>query len=175
MRLMQMAAALVTAGSLPLGPFIPRLSAQAPEPDPGVAAYVGRHAILEEDLDRWWRRRDPASYERMRREAYEARRTALDALIAEQLLTREATARGVPVDDLLELETRASNATGYCRRGREVHCREPIAATDARGRDTAGDGASAEARAGDGAKRVPRGIATSSGGGWYGYCSNRRA
>ncbi len=72
-----------------------------------VVAVVGGAPILASDLDRWWQEHDPAAYERARRDAYDGRRKALDALIESTLLAAAAAARGLSVDELVLREVEA--------------------------------------------------------------------
>jgi protein-disulfide isomerase len=79
-------------------------SAVALEPASGVAAVVGDVPIRDEEVDRRWRESDPATYQRLRRETFEGRRRALDALLTERLLAGAAMARGVSVETLMDEE-----------------------------------------------------------------------
>jgi len=69
-----------------------------------VAAKVGDHAITIADVDREWQRRDPANYLAATRQLYDSRRRIVDAMVADELLAREAAARGVTTEALLEQE-----------------------------------------------------------------------
>jgi protein-disulfide isomerase len=70
----------------------------------GVVASVGDTRISDTDLDEWWQRQDGATYLRIRRETYDARRRALDAMLAERVLSAEAAGRGMTVESLLDHE-----------------------------------------------------------------------
>ncbi len=76
-------------------------SAAQPPGQSGVVALLGDARILEEDLEEWWRRQDASTYHRVRRDTYDSQRRALDALIAERLLSAEAVRRGLTVEELL--------------------------------------------------------------------------
>src|SRR5262249_37081465 len=69
-----------------------------------AAALVGDRRISVEDIDREWRRSNPASYIQMIRQLYEARRQVLNAMVSDELLAREAATRGVSVEALLAEE-----------------------------------------------------------------------
>jgi protein-disulfide isomerase len=69
-----------------------------------VAAKAGDRAISLAEVDREWRRADPTSYLAASRRLYEIRRRMVDKLVADELLAREAAARGVTVDALLAEE-----------------------------------------------------------------------
>lgn len=70
-----------------------------------VAARVGGEIIHVADVDAWLARHDPAIVDRLRRQEYEQRRRALDALIDEALLLRDAEREGLSTASLLERET----------------------------------------------------------------------
>jgi protein-disulfide isomerase len=87
----------------------PSGTAAAPGPaSPGSAgqpaAQVGDRLITMEEIDREWRKSDPASFIGLRREMYEIRRRIADTMITDELLAREAKARSVTVDALLKEE-----------------------------------------------------------------------
>ena len=63
----------------------------------GVAAYVGGKAITMQDVDAKALRKDI----KLAQSLYEARREALDRIILERLLGREATARATTIDKLI--------------------------------------------------------------------------
>jgi len=69
-----------------------------------VAAKVGDRAIAMADVDREWQRTDPAGYLVLSRQLYEARRRIADQMVADQVLSAEATRRGVTVEALLAEE-----------------------------------------------------------------------
>ncbi len=78
-------------------------AAQAPDMS-RLVAIVGDERIVEGDLERWWQKAEASTYERVRREAYDGRRRALDALLAERLLEMEAVKQGIASDELLARE-----------------------------------------------------------------------
>lgn len=80
--------------------------APSPSPPPGVVAVVGGREITRAELDT---RAAPSLIEPETR-AFEARRKALEALIDEELLRREAARRKVTVDALLRAEVDAKAA-----------------------------------------------------------------
>jgi protein-disulfide isomerase len=69
--------------------------------DHGAAARVGDRVISMEEVDREWRRSDPASYLRLTRQVYDRRRHIVETMVSDDLLAREAAARGVNVEALL--------------------------------------------------------------------------
>lgn len=73
-----------------------------PPTDP--AARVGDRVITVADVDREWRRTNPTGYLGFIRQLYDTRRRILDALVADDLLAREAASRGITVDALLKEE-----------------------------------------------------------------------
>ena len=68
----------------------------------GVAAKVGDRSITIADVDREWQRTDPGSYIGVARRVHEMRRRVADKMVADDLLAREAAARGLSVEALLE-------------------------------------------------------------------------
>ena len=70
----------------------------------GPAAQVGDRVISIEEVDREWRRSDPFSYLQLIRQLYEVRHRVVDTIITDELLAREAAARGVSVQALLAEE-----------------------------------------------------------------------
>ena len=70
----------------------------------GVAARVGDRSITTADVDREWLRTDPGSYIGVARRIHEVRRRVADKMVADDLLAREAAARGVSVEALLNEE-----------------------------------------------------------------------
>lgn len=99
-----------------LGPAKPKLldtgrgapgpTAAAAPPGAGAepAVKVGDRVITVAEIDREWRRTDPAGHIGLNRQIYEVRRRIADAMVAEELLTREAAARGLTIAALLEEE-----------------------------------------------------------------------
>ena len=87
-------------------------TAQTADPDAGVAA-IGDLVVRESELDAWWRANEAASYARVRQDWYDGRRKALDAVLSDYLLQREAASRGMSVERLLaeELPKRATPVT----------------------------------------------------------------
>jgi protein-disulfide isomerase len=69
-----------------------------------AAAKVGDRVITIGEVDREWRRSDPATYLATIRELYNERRRVLDTIVGNELLAREAAARGMTVDALLAEE-----------------------------------------------------------------------
>ncbi|HEV3060294.1 MAG TPA: thioredoxin domain-containing protein [Vicinamibacterales bacterium] len=69
-----------------------------------AAAKVGDRVITIGEVDREWRRSDPATYFATVRELYNERRRVLDTIVGNELLAREAAARGMTVDALLAEE-----------------------------------------------------------------------
>jgi protein-disulfide isomerase len=66
----------------------------------GVAATVGDKSISFQELDQ----KAAASLMKVRQQEYEARQQTLDAMINDELFEREAKAKGIPKDKLLETE-----------------------------------------------------------------------
>lgn len=69
-----------------------------------TAATVGDRRLSVADVDREWQRTDPAGYLSLMRDLYESRRRVVNAMVADDLLAREAAARGVTTDALLKDE-----------------------------------------------------------------------
>ncbi|MGE3958532.1 MAG: thioredoxin domain-containing protein [Vicinamibacterales bacterium] len=69
-----------------------------------AAARVGDRTITLADVDREWQRTDPAGHLSVSRQLYEARRKALTEMVNTELLSREASARGLSVEALLKEE-----------------------------------------------------------------------
>jgi protein-disulfide isomerase len=90
----------------------------SPASDPGVAdvppltsaeqderaALVGDRVITIAEVDREWRRRDPANYIGLLREIHEIRWSITDTMVADELFALEAAARGLTPEALLEEE-----------------------------------------------------------------------
>ncbi len=68
------------------------------------AAQVGDRVITMAEVDREWQRTDPAGYIALSRQMYEMRRRIADTMAADELLAREAAARGLTVAALLAEE-----------------------------------------------------------------------
>ena len=66
----------------------------------GVAAQIGDRKITFEEVDKKVQATDPKAFQAL----YDARKTALDAIISDALLDNEAKARGVTRDKLVETE-----------------------------------------------------------------------
>lgn len=75
----------------------------AADPD-AAAATVGDRVITVAEVDREWRRQDPGGFVALAREIHDTRWRFTDALVAEELLAREAEAQGLTPDALLERE-----------------------------------------------------------------------
>ena len=69
-----------------------------------VAARIGDRAITIRDLDEKWKQDDPAQNAEATQLIYDGRRAALEALIAESLLTEAAKGSGMSADGYLEAE-----------------------------------------------------------------------
>ena len=84
----------------------PAALATAAPPGAGAepAVTVGDRVITVAEIDREWRRTDPAGHIGLSRQIYEIRRRIAAAMVAEELLTREAAARGLTPEALLEEE-----------------------------------------------------------------------
>lgn len=85
-------------------PASPPASVTLPPAAGEVAAVVGDRSITIADLDREWHTSDPGSYAALMRQLYQQRRAAADRLVNTDLLSREATARGLTPDALLAAE-----------------------------------------------------------------------
>ena len=68
------------------------------------AAQIGDRVIAIDEIDREWRRSDPSNYLQVIRQLYEARRQVVNAMVTDELLSREAASRGVSVATLLAEE-----------------------------------------------------------------------
>lgn len=96
-----------------VGAFAPA-SRSAPAPDssapgflpaPGDAvAKVGDRTFTLADVDREWQQSEPGSYLALTQQLYANRRRILDTMVANEVLAREAAARGISVDALLKEE-----------------------------------------------------------------------
>jgi protein-disulfide isomerase len=67
----------------------------APAQQPETAARVGDRTITTKELDDRWRADDPASQSEATQKLYDGRRAALDAIIADMLLTEAAKKKGM--------------------------------------------------------------------------------
>jgi protein-disulfide isomerase len=68
------------------------------------AAVVGDRILTLADVDRAWQQAEPAEYAEAMQRTYDARRKFSDLLIAEEVLAREARARGLTTEQLLAEE-----------------------------------------------------------------------
>lgn len=75
----------------------------AADPD-AVAATVGDRVITVAEVDREWRRQDPGGFVALAREIHETRWRFTDALVADELIAREAGAEGLTPEALLDRE-----------------------------------------------------------------------
>ena len=69
-----------------------------------VAATVGDRIITVAEVDREWRRQDPGGFVALAREIHDTRWRYTDALVADELIAREAEAQGLTPDTLLARE-----------------------------------------------------------------------
>ena len=67
----------------------------APAQQPDTAARIGNRTVTTKELDERWRADDPASQAEATQKLYDGRRAALDAIIADQLLTEAAKKKGM--------------------------------------------------------------------------------
>jgi protein-disulfide isomerase len=70
----------------------------------GIVARVDDIVIVGDELDRWWQAHDPVAFARIRRELFDGRKRAVDALLDERVLESEAQKRNVTVQQLLAAE-----------------------------------------------------------------------
>ena len=87
-----------------LGLSLAAAPAAAQQGDDAVVARIGDAAVTFAELEDAWRRNDASSRLRMLQELYDTRRRALDVVVGERLVEREAAARGLTRDELLEAE-----------------------------------------------------------------------
>jgi len=93
------------AGNAASGPLPPDSRDAASSPSPGeAAAKVGERVITIAEVDREWQRADPAGYLALNRQIYDGRRRAADLMVTNELLAREAKARGITTEALLKEE-----------------------------------------------------------------------
>ena len=71
---------------------------------PAPAARVGDRIITVAEVDREWRRTDPASQIALSREMHEMRRRIIQTMVADELIAREAASRGLTTEALLAEE-----------------------------------------------------------------------
>ena len=69
-----------------------------------VAATIGDLTITLADVDQRWSDADPASRMQVRQQTFDARTQALEQIVAEHLIEREARRRGIPAEQLLDVE-----------------------------------------------------------------------
>ena len=81
----------------------PPSSAQG-QAEEDVIAYIGDAAITFGDLDEIWRQEDPRGWMETLQGLYEERLRVLDTIIGDRLIDREAEARGISREELLEIE-----------------------------------------------------------------------
>jgi len=81
-----------------------QVEAQTQPPPSPVVATIGDRVLSLEELERYWREHDPASFARLQQQLYQARQRALESLIGDHLLEREARKRGLSVDGWLAEE-----------------------------------------------------------------------
>ena len=79
---------------------VPSGDATAQEGD-AVVARIGDQVVTAAELEDAWRLNDASSRLRMLQELYETRRRALEIVVGERLVEREAAARGMTRDELL--------------------------------------------------------------------------
>ena len=84
--------------------FFLAASASAQSGDDAVVARIGDAAVTFSELEDAWRSNDASSRLRMLQDLYDARRRALDVVVGERLVEREAAARGMTRDELLAVE-----------------------------------------------------------------------
>lgn len=97
------------------GGAAPAKAASSPptRPDSGKSALVtsdepvakiGDRVVTMADVDRQWQQSEPAAHIALSRQLYEIRRRTIDALVADELIAREAAARGLTTRALLDQE-----------------------------------------------------------------------
>src|SRR5688572_23449218 len=69
-----------------------------------VAARIGDRAVTIRELDERWKKDDAAQNAEVTQMIYDGRRAALEAIIADSLLTEAAKATGMSADGYLEAE-----------------------------------------------------------------------
>ncbi len=93
-----------------------------------VAARVGDHAITFADVDRTWQMSEPQGYTRAQQLFFEGRKRALDALVTNYLIEREARNIGIGVDELLKRDLPALTEPVTDAELREIYGRSPAGA-----------------------------------------------
>ncbi len=83
---------------------LPMLACAQPQGDDDTAARVGDTLITLGDVEDAWRQDDAASRMRMLQQLYDTRRQTLARVIGEHLIEREADARAMTREELLEAE-----------------------------------------------------------------------
>jgi protein-disulfide isomerase len=83
---------------------LPMLACAQPQGADDTAARVGDTLITLGDVEDAWRQDDAASRMRMLQQLYDTRRQTLERVIGEHLVEREADARGMTREELLEAE-----------------------------------------------------------------------
>lgn len=100
-----MTRALVIAGAATLLACSPAPAQQPTMPGPGdVAARIGDRSITVRELDAKWKEIDPSQNAEATQMIYDGRRSALEALVAESLLTEAAKGSGLSADAYVEAE-----------------------------------------------------------------------
>jgi protein-disulfide isomerase len=72
-----------------------------------VLATVDGIPIYNSDIEHWWMVNDPSSFAQVQQQLYDGSKRALDAVIGEMLLAREAARRRMTVEQLLASEVAA--------------------------------------------------------------------
>jgi protein-disulfide isomerase len=101
------ASILLTVGTpAPAGPAAAPTAASSAAVPGGAdrAATVGDRTITVADIDAEWQRTDPGGFIASGRSVYDTRRRILDKMVADELIRREAAARGMSAEALLEQE-----------------------------------------------------------------------
>lgn len=103
----------VVATTLALALAFGGVAVAAQQADGDVVARIGDIEVTFGELEAAWRDNDAASRLRMLQELYDTRRRALDILLGDKLIEREAAARGMTREDLLiaELPSRTLEIT----------------------------------------------------------------
>src|SRR5687767_15218418 len=97
--------AFVLAAAATLLACSPALAQQPSWQAPGdVAARIGDRAVTIRELDERWKKDDAAQSAEVSQMIYDGRRAALEAIIADSLLTEAGKAAGMSADGYLEAE-----------------------------------------------------------------------